>query len=83
MTKRTIPELPSEIGETMKQIGERITILRQEVDSNYKSFSKSHEINNMTLWRMQKGEDYKMSSFLEVLKAIGCTPEDFFKGITW
>jgi hypothetical protein len=35
----------------------------------------------MTLWRIQNGEDYKMSSFLEVLNAIGITPEEFFKGI--
>lgn len=78
---RTIPELPADITEIMKQIGIRVTGLRQEVEPNYKKFSDAHKINNMTLWRIQKGEDYKMSSFLEVLKAIGCTPEDFFKGI--
>jgi predicted transcriptional regulator len=78
---RTIPELPADIREAMKQIGSRLTELRQGVEPNYKKLSDTHNINNMTLWRIQKGEDYKMSSLLQVLKAIGCTPEDFFKGI--
>ena len=81
MNNKNMPELSEEIGETMKQIGLRVTEMRQKVDSNYKKFSETHNLNNMTLWRMQKGKDYKMSSFLQVLRAIGCSPEDFFKGI--
>jgi len=81
MNKKTTQLLPEEIDETMKQIGLRVTELRQQVDSNYKKFSETYNINNMTLWRMQKGKDYKMSSFLQVLRAIGCSPEEFFKGI--
>jgi len=81
MAKRIIAELPEEVAPLMKEIGLKVTEHRQKVGSNYKKFAESHKINNMTLWRIQNGEDYKMSSFLEVLIAIGISPEDFFKGI--
>lgn len=81
MTKREIPELPEEVAQRMKKIGLKVAEHRQTVGSNYKKFAESHNINNMTLWRIQKGEDYKMSNFLQVLNAIGISPEEFFKGI--
>jgi predicted transcriptional regulator len=80
-SKRKVIVLPEDVAPTMKKIGLRVTEFRQKVGSNYKNFAESHNINNMTLWRIEKGEDYKMSNFLQVLNAIGTTPEDFFKGI--
>lgn len=81
MAKRKDVECSVEISEKLKQIGSQLSQRRQAVGSNYKKFAESHGINNMTLWRMEQGKDYRMSSFLEVLQAIGITPEDFFKGI--
>lgn len=81
MTKREIPELPEEVAQRMKEIGLKVAEHRQTVGRNYKKFAESHNINNMTLWRIQQGEDYKMSKFLQVLNAIGISPENFFKGI--
>jgi len=81
MAKREVPILPDDVAQVMKTIGQRLTEHRQIVERNYKKFANSHDINNMTLWRMQKGEDYKMSSFLQVLLKLGISPEDFFKGI--
>lgn len=81
MAKRTVVELPIEVAEKMKEIGIKITKHRQAVDTNYKRFAESHGINNMTLWRIQNGEDFKMSSLLQVLIAIGISPEEFFTGI--
>jgi len=81
MAKRIITELPSDISQTMKDISKNVTKHRQKVGSNYKTFAVNHNINNMTLWRIENGEDYRMSSFLEVLNAIGISPKDFFKSI--
>ncbi len=78
---REIPKLPDDVAQVMRTIGQRLTEHRQRVGGNYKKFAESHGINSMTLWRMQNGEDYKMSSFLQVLSKIGISPEDFFKGI--
>ena len=68
MAKRTVIELPLDIAEKMKEIGSKVSTHRQSVESNYKKFAKSNNLNNMTLWRIQNGEDYKMSSFLQVLE---------------
>lgn len=81
MAKRKIIELPEDVAQLMKAIGLKVTENRQKVEPNYKRFAENHNINNMTLWRIQSGEDYKMSSFLQVLNAIGISPENFFKGI--
>jgi len=81
MAKRIVIELPPEISQIMKEIGQNVTKHRQAVGSNYKTFAEMNNINNMTLWRIENGEDYRMSSFLQVIKAIGISPEDFFKGI--
>ncbi|MBN1186688.1 MAG: hypothetical protein JXB49_30705 [Bacteroidales bacterium] len=81
MEKRKIPEQPEDVAQKMKVIGKRLTEYRQKVGSNYKKFSESKAINSMTLWRMEKGEDYRMSSFIQVLSKIGVSPEEFFRGI--
>jgi transcriptional regulator with XRE-family HTH domain len=79
MPKRNVPELPSDVRQKMKDIGSRVTESRQKVGSNYKKFAQDHGINNMTLWRIEKGEDYKISSLLQVLNAIGISLEDLMK----
>jgi hypothetical protein len=79
MPKRKVPELDPEIKQKMKEIGLRVTKCRQQVGSNYKKFATDHGINNMTLWRIEKGEDYKMSSLLQVLNAIDISIEDLMK----
>ena len=81
MKKRKVPVLPDDVSERMIQIGNKVNSLRQDLDSNYKNFAEKHGINNMTLWRIQNAEDYKMSNFLIVLREIGITPEKFFQGI--
>lgn len=79
MPKRKVPELDPEIKQKMKEIGLRVTKCRQQVGSNYKKFAADHGINNMTLWRIEKGEDYKISSLLHVLNAIDIPIEDLLK----
>lgn len=81
MGKRKIIELPPELAQKMKEIGLKVVEHRKPIHVNYRKFAEQKGISVMTLWRIQNGEDYKMSSFLEVLNAIGITPEEFFKGI--
>jgi len=81
MAKREVPVLPDDVAQVMKTIGQKLIEHRQSAGSNYKKFAESKGINSMTFWRMQKGEDYKMSSFLQVLLKIGVSPEEFFTGI--
>ena len=81
MSKKRISEMPKEVLDSkLKEIGERVREKRlQAVDGkNYMNFAKAHHINYYTLNRIENGEDFKMSSFLEVLNAIGISPEEFF-----
>lgn len=80
MSKRD-NELPADIAKRLKMIGDKLTKERQQVENNYKRFAEKHELNNMTLWRMQNGQDFKMSKLIQVLDAIGISLEDFFKDI--
>ncbi|MCG6189119.1 hypothetical protein [Maribellus maritimus] len=82
--KKRIPKLPKEVVDSkLKEIGEKVKEKRSmAVDGkNYINFAKVHHINYYTLARIENGEDFKMSSFLEVLNALGITPEEFFTGI--
>lgn len=80
MPKRTIPEFPGDIAGQLKDIGNKIDKHRKLRNPNYRDFAEEHGINVMTLWRITKGEDYKMSSFLELLRSFELTPEQFFCG---
>ena len=82
--KKRIPKLPNEVVVSkLKEVGEKVKEKRsQAVDGkNYMNFAKVHHINYVTLGRIENGEDFKMSSFLEILNAIGISREEFFKGM--
>lgn len=83
MPKRKIPEIPEEVVSKMKEIGIKVKELRQQTadGKNYKDFSSGHGLNSMTVWRIENGVDSRLSSLLNVLKELGTSPEEFFKGI--
>ena len=78
MPKRKTIELPGEIAPVMKEIGLKVDEHRKKLNPNYRKFAELNEINVMTLWRVQNGEDVKLSSFLMILKKLGVSPKDFF-----
>lgn len=83
MAKRKSIELPEEIVPVMKEIGIKITEYRKKSNPNYRTYAEEKNINVMTFWRLQQGEDIKMSSFMQILKKMDVSPEDFFKGFQW
>ena len=78
MPKRKTIELPEEIAPVMKEIGLKVDEYRRIENPNYKNFAKENNLSNMTLWRVQNGEDVRLSSFLMILKKIGVSPKEFF-----
>ena len=78
MAERKKIELPQEIVPIMREIGARVDEYRREKNKNYRKFAESNDINIMTLWRVQKGEDVKLSSFLMILKKLDVSPKEFF-----
>jgi hypothetical protein len=83
MAKRKSIELPVEIVPVMKQIGMKIVQYRKQSHPNYRTYAEDKNINVMTFWRLQSGEDIKMSSFMQILKKMDVDPEDFFTGFKW
>ena len=79
MSTRDKSELSEDVIKRLKIIGEKLTKERQAIEPNYKKFAEKHDINNMTLWRMQQGHDFKMSKLIQVLDGIGISLEQFFK----
>ena len=80
MSKRKVIELPEDVAPMMKEIGLKVVEYRKTLHPNYRKFAELHNMSVMTLWRVQNGEDVKMSSFLLILKKIGVSPQDFFEG---
>ena len=83
MAKRKSIELPEEIIPVMKEIGLKIAEYRKQSHPNYRDYANEKKINVMTFWRIQNGEDIKMSTFMQILKKMDVAPEDFFKGFKW
>jgi transcriptional regulator with XRE-family HTH domain len=83
MLKRKVIELPEEIAPIMKEMGLKVAEYRKKAHPNYRKFAEQKKLNVMTLWRVQNGEDVKLSSFLLILKKVGVSPQDFFNGFTW
>lgn len=73
--------VPIEVTKQLKLIGQKFEGLRKTTIAESKSFTEENGINRMTLWRIQNGKDFQLSKLLQILNAIGISPEDFFKGI--
>lgn len=76
MKKKTVTGIPVDIDQKLKEIGDKVKIRRKAISNNYENFAKTYKINKVTLLRIEKGENYTMSSFLRLLNSIGITIED-------
>lgn len=66
----------------VKKIAERIKELRiKKGYQSYEVFAFEHGINRSQYGKYEQGENMRIESLLKVIKALGVTPEDFFKGI--
>jgi hypothetical protein len=74
-------EIPAEVAQQLKQIGQKVYDLRRTAANDANSTTSISKMNRMTLWRMQNGMDFELSKLLQILNAMGVTPEEFFKGI--
>jgi hypothetical protein len=70
---------PVNIEQKLKEIGEKVKANRKVINKNYEKFAVENHINKVTLYRIETGDNYKMSSLLQVLNAIGISIEDLLK----
>ena len=71
--------LPVNVDQKLNEIGGKVRLKRKAIDNNYVNFAAEHKINKVTLQRIEFGDNFKMSSLLEVLNAIGISLEDLLK----
>jgi len=67
-----------DIEQMMKGIGTRMKQLRKDKYSNYEYFAYENDLNRVQYGRYENGNDFRMSTFLKILKALKITPKEFF-----
>ena len=71
--------IPIDIDQKLKEIGHLVKERRKAITKNHKDFAEDHKINRVTLLRIEKGENFKMSSLLQVLNALEISLEELIK----
>jgi transcriptional regulator with XRE-family HTH domain len=79
MTKKVSSE--ASVDQQMKTIGERVRELRRQKNQNYEAWAYLNGINKVSLNRIERGENVTMKLFLEILKKLDVSVQDFFKDI--
>jgi len=78
MSKKPTSE---EISQILKEIGAKVRTHRKVPFKNYEDFAKVFEFNKVTISRLENGENFTMSSLIQVLRVLDISLEDFFTGI--
>ncbi len=81
MKKKAVPMQHEDVTGVLKAIGEKIRTHRKTITNNYETYAKNQNLNKVTLFRLEKGEDCNVSTLITVLRSMNLTLEDFFKGI--
>jgi transcriptional regulator with XRE-family HTH domain len=62
-------------------IGSKVRKLRKMQNKNYEAFAKEHNFNKVTLQRIESGQNFTMTSLIELLNILGVSLEEFFSDI--
>lgn len=63
----------------IKKIAEKLKELRKKAGyTNYENFAWDHDIGRVQYWRMEKGANFTMVSFLKILDAHKMSLPEFF-----
>lgn len=81
MKKKLDPRLTEEIEQILKEIGSRIKAQRKLVSNNYEDFARDHNVNKVTLLRVENGENSSLKSIITLARVVGIKIEDLFKDI--
>jgi transcriptional regulator with XRE-family HTH domain len=81
--KKIIKTTNKEFDTFLRKVGEKMLEKRIENGySSYEQFAYEHEIGRSQYGKYERGtEDMRLSSLYKILKSLGYTFEDFFKGL--
>lgn len=80
-TEKNSRYISEEHKERIKKVGEKIRLLRKEVEPNYETFAFKNGINRMSYFNVEKGNNIQLSTLLKILDGLDITLEEFFKGL--
>jgi hypothetical protein len=64
------------------KIGEKLQSLRKAKGyTSYENFAWDNDLPRVQYWRMEKGTNFRFTTFLQILDVHGLTLEQFFKGL--
>jgi transcriptional regulator with XRE-family HTH domain len=81
MKKGNLQDKPIDVDKTMKEIGLKIRMHRKSVNNNYEQFAKEYKLSKVTLARIENGENFTLTTLIQILRILNIPLEDFFKGI--
>ena len=81
MKSKVDKDIPMDVKDKLKKIGGLVREHRKAIEKNYEVFAKKHDINKVTLARIEGGQNFTMSSLLTVLAILDISPRDFFNDI--
>ena len=68
--------------DSIKKVADRLKALRIEAGyTSYESFANEHDLPRVQYWRMEKGTNFRFTSFLIILDKHNLTMREFFKQI--
>ncbi|MAE86203.1 MAG: transcriptional regulator [Flammeovirgaceae bacterium] len=68
--------------ERIKKIASKIKALWNEQGyKNYEDFAVKNSFDRKQMWRVEQGQNLKLTSLFTILNALGVTLSDFFKDI--
>jgi hypothetical protein len=66
----------------VKKVADKIKALREKKGySSYESFAYDHDLPRVQYWRMEKGANFRFTTFLNLLDKHDLTLSEFFKDL--
>lgn len=81
MKKTRVKEIPNDVDHKLKEIGKRVRSYRKIKSSNYEDFANDFHFNKVTLSRIENGENYTLSSLVQLLNLLDVTLETITKNL--
>jgi transcriptional regulator with XRE-family HTH domain len=81
MKPKKIPESFIDVDIKLKEIGQKLRMIRKTQYSNYEEFAQKCNINKVLINRSERGKSISLKQFVNILQKLGISFEEFFKGL--
>jgi transcriptional regulator with XRE-family HTH domain len=79
MKPKKVPESLIDVDIKLKEIGQKLRMIRKTQYSNYEEFAQKCNINKVLINRSERGKNISMKQFVNIIQKLGISFEEFFK----